>query len=145
MTWYHPPQLKSKRGYDRKQRQSHVIHAQPPPFSREAIRALKHSSNSGRLLDLLVARRRRARLLLDDGRLTVGDGVLARHRASKHVLEGAEQRRAALKDREEADGDEGAEDPQDADGDPPGEEGLAEDVAAAVQREGPEDEEDDGL
>lgn len=60
-------------------------------------------------------------------------------------LAGSRQCLAALPDGEETDTEERAEDPDDADGDPAGEEGLAEDVAGSIHGHGPKDEESKGL
>ncbi len=57
------------------------------------------------------------------------------------VLDSSGKGLATLKDREQADTQEGAEDPDDAHRDPAGKEGLAEDVARAIKRHGPEDQE----
>lgn len=110
-----------------------------------------------------TAKLRRINLLLDarllgrrhiPGRLVVlGRGLLGVQRLGVRLscdvldeeLEGAGERLAALKDGEQADAEEGAEDPDDADHDPAGEELLGEDVAGAVHGHGPDDEEGEGL
>jgi hypothetical protein len=61
-----------------------------------------------------------------------------------HAAKVPRQALSAFPERIHADGEGGAHEPDDADNDPAGEEGLAEDVAGAVEGHGPEDEENNG-
>lgn len=72
-------------------------------------------------------------------------GVRLARDVEEHVLDSAAEGLAALPDREQTDTEEGTEDPDDTDSNPAGEELLAEDVAGAVERHGPKNQEAEGL
>jgi len=96
----------------------------------------------GNLLRALLRGGDVARALLLLGHLRVdGLGVRLAGDIQVDVLDSAREGLAALKDGEEADANEGAEDPDDAHSDPASEELLAEDVASAVEGHRPEDQE----
>nr|POE79974.1 upf0658 golgi apparatus membrane protein [Quercus suber] len=106
--------------------------------------------------NLLLRRRGIARLGLVGIQLLLREGRLRERRAAMRdgfaaagdvAPDGAQRARTgatALPERVEADAEAAAEEPEDADGDPAGEEGLAEDVAGAVHGHRPDDEQGDG-
>jgi hypothetical protein len=70
---------------------------------------------------------------------TLQRGLLLSGEIQIHGANGVRHAAATLPQREEDDAKRGAEQPEDADDDPAAEEGFAEDVAGAVHRHGPED------
>ena len=70
-----------------------------------------------------------------------GFGLLLARNIEIDELASSSQRLAPFEDGEQADGEEGAEDPDDADRDPAGKEWLAKNICRPVHGHGPEDQE----